>query len=130
MRISDWSSDVCSSDLLKIVILTPDPERFRGAITLAAAQAALGASVSIFLQLEAVALLSRPYGAPGDSAHKSQGLPTLAALPEDPTALGVTFPLSKSGMDLTGLTVVECDLAAIFGGPVSFLQSSERNSAG
>src|SRR3546814_9297036 len=30
---------------LKIVILTPDPERFRGALTLAAAQAALGASV-------------------------------------------------------------------------------------
>src|SRR3546814_8348917 len=52
---------------LKIVILTPDPERFRGALTLAAAQAALGASVSIFLQLEAVAPLRRPYGAPGDS---------------------------------------------------------------
>src|SRR3546814_3588841 len=79
MRISDWSSDVCSSDL-KIVILTPDPERFRGALTLAAAQAALGASVSIFLQLEAVALLRRPYGAPGDSAHKAKGLPTLAEL--------------------------------------------------
>src|SRR3546814_2783218 len=57
---------------LKIVILTPDPERFRGAITLAAAQAALGASVSIFLQLEAVALLRRPYGAPGDSAHNAR----------------------------------------------------------
>src|SRR3546814_6600194 len=82
---------------LKIVILTPDPERFRGAITLAAAQAALGASVSIFLQLEAVALLRRPYGAPGDSAHKAKGLPTLAELMEDATALGVTFTLCQSG---------------------------------
>src|SRR3546814_1347162 len=81
---------------LKIVILTPDPERFRGAITLAAAQAALGASVSIFLQLEAVALLRRPYGAPGDSAHKAKGLPTLAELMEDATALGVTFTLCQS----------------------------------
>src|SRR3546814_654617 len=98
---------------LKIVILTPDPERFRGALTLAAAQAVLGASVSIFLQLEAVALLRRPYGAPGDSAHKAKGLPTLAELMEDATALGVTFTLCQSGMDLTGLTVVDCDPAAI-----------------
>src|SRR3546814_5975091 len=96
MRISDWSSDVCSSDL------------------------------SIFLQLEAVALLRRPYGAPGDSAHKAKGLPTLAELMEDATALGVTFTLCQSGMDLTGLTVVDCDPAAIIGGPVSFLQSVDE----
>src|SRR3546814_10129469 len=109
---------------LKIVILTPDPERFRGALTLAAAQAALGASVSIFLQLEAVALLRRPYGAPGDSEHKAKGLPTLAELMEDATALGVLFTLSQTGMDLTGLTVVDCDPVAIIGGPVSLDRKS------
>src|SRR3546814_2029415 len=81
---------------LQIVIRTPDPERVRGAITLAAAQAALGASVSIFLQLEAVALLRPTYGATGDSAHKAKGLPTLAELMEDATALGVTFTLCQS----------------------------------
>src|SRR3546814_8427003 len=26
MRISDWSSDVCSSDLIKIILLTPSPD--------------------------------------------------------------------------------------------------------
>src|SRR3546814_6154876 len=113
---------------LQIVIRTPDPERVRGAITLAAAQAALGASVSIFLQLEAVALLRRPYGAPGDSAHKAKGLPTLAELMEDATALGVTFTLCQSGMDLTGLTVVDCDPAARSEEHTSELQSLMRIS--
>ena len=42
---------------LHLVVLTADPERFRGALTLAAAQAALGGRAALFLQLEAVGLL-------------------------------------------------------------------------
>src|SRR3546814_13398923 len=36
MRISDWSSDVCSSDLLQLLelrFLAPDDPRFRGTLT-------------------------------------------------------------------------------------------------
>ncbi|MBK5264582.1 MAG: DsrE/DsrF/DrsH-like family protein [Alphaproteobacteria bacterium] len=108
---------------LKIVILTPDPERFRGALTLAAAQAALGAHVTIFCQLEAAALLRRPFTAPNDAAHQAAGLPTLDDLMSDAAGLGVRFIACQSGMELCGINANDLSLHTSTGGPVSFLQS-------
>lgn len=110
---------------LRIVLLTPDPERFRGALTLAAAQAALGAPAALFLQHEAVALLRPPHAAPNDAAHREKGLPTLAMLIEEALALGVTLTACQSGLDLTGLTPADLDPRAAISGPVAFLQALE-----
>ena len=74
---------------LNMIVATPDAERFRGAILLAAAQAALGGAATLFLQLDAVALLRPPITAPRDEAHGASGLPSLAMLLADATALGV-----------------------------------------
>jgi predicted peroxiredoxin len=108
---------------LKIVILTPDPERFRGALTLAAAQAALGAEVVIFCQLEAAALLRPPFTAPNDAAHQAKGLPTLNDLMSDAAGLGVRFIACQSGMELCGMEFSGLAPHTSTGGPVSFLQS-------
>lgn len=108
---------------LKIVLLTPNAERFRGALTLAAAQAALGAEVAIFCQLEAAGLLKHPPAAPNDAAHQNHGLPPLSELMEDAAELGVLIVACQSGMELCGMKVEDLPTGTIIGGPVSFLQS-------
>lgn len=108
---------------LKIILLTPDPERFRGALTLAAAQAALGAPVSIFCQLEAATLLRQPIAAPNDATHQASGLPTLDEIMSDAAALGVRFIACQSGMELCGMEASDLAPHTSTGGPVSFLQS-------
>ncbi|WP_336967827.1 DsrE family protein [Sphingobium aromaticiconvertens] len=106
---------------LKIVLITPDAERFRGALTLAAAQAALGGAVALFLQLDAVAMLHTPLSAPRDEAHAAAGLPTLAALLADAMTLGVQVIACQSGMTLAGLTAGALPKGIDVGGPVQFL---------
>ena len=108
---------------LKIVLLGSDPERFRGALTIAAAHAALGGKVAVFFQLEAVALLKHDNVAPKDSAHHAKGLPRLAELMHDAAELGVTFIACQSGMELCGMEAGDLPAGTMTGGPVSFLQS-------
>lgn len=107
---------------LKIVLLTADPERFRGALTLAAAHAALGGEVGIFFQLEAAALLRMPLTAPNDAAHIASGLPPLAELMDDATELGVRCIACQSGMELCRMEAGDLPSGVSVGGPVSFLQ--------
>jgi predicted peroxiredoxin len=109
---------------LKLVILTPDAERFRGALTVAATHAALGGDAALFLQLDAVALL-RPLAAPHDDAHGAAGLPTLAALLDEALALGVTVTACQSGLALTGLDAASLDPRIKTGGAVGFLQAGD-----
>lgn len=45
---------------LTLIVATGDPERFRAALTLAAASAALGARTRVYCHESAVALLARP----------------------------------------------------------------------
>lgn len=106
---------------LKIVLTTPDAERFRGALTLAAAHAALGGGASLFLQLDAVAMLRAPLIVPRDDAHAAAGLPTLAALLADAMMLGVKVTACQSGMTLAGLTVDILPRGIEVGGPIQFL---------
>ncbi|MFO1260590.1 MAG: DsrE family protein [Sphingomonadaceae bacterium] len=108
---------------LNIVILTDDAERFRGALTLALANRALGAHSRIFLQLDAVCLLAGPYNAPRDANHKAQGLPDLRQLIDEALEDGVTLIACQSGLALTGLELQSLDRRIEAGGPVSFLQA-------
>lgn len=108
---------------LRIVVLTDDAERFRGALTIAAAHAALGGDAALFLQLDAVRLLRAPYTAPMDITHSAAGLPTMAQLVEDALSLGVRLMVCQSGLALAGLDLVSCDARIEASGPVAFVQA-------
>lgn len=110
---------------LRIIVATADAERLRGALVLAAAQAALGGEASVFLQLDAVRLLRAPIVAPEDEAHIQAGLPSLAALMEEALALGVTLLACQSGLALAGLTVDDLPRGVEISGPVAFLQATD-----
>jgi predicted peroxiredoxin len=109
---------------LNMIVATPDAERFRGAILLAAAQAALGGAATLFLQLDAVVLLRAPITAPRDEAHGASGLPSLAMLLADATALGVRIIACQSGMALCGLSADDLPDGVLAGGPVGLLQQA------
>lgn len=108
---------------LNIVVLTDDAERFRGALTLALAQRALGADCRIFLQLDAVRLLAPTLSGPRDAEHATQGLPTLPQLIGEALDDGVAFVACQSGLALAGIEATQLDPRIAAGGPVSFLQS-------
>lgn len=108
---------------LTIIVATPDAERLRGALVLAAAQAALGGAATLFLQLDAVALLRAPIAAPRDTAHAAAGLPELSALLTDALALGVRLIACQSGMALAGLTAAHLPQGVAAGGPVGLIQA-------
>ncbi|WP_156678381.1 DsrE family protein [Sphingomonas profundi] len=106
---------------LTIIVADAAPERFRTALSIAAAQAALGGGARLFLQGAAVALL-RGGEVPGDAAHAAAGLPALALLLEEALALGVTLVACQSGLHLAGLDAASLDPRIEQGGLVSLLQ--------
>lgn len=108
---------------LNFVVLTNDAERLRGALTLALAHMALGGKARIFLQLDAVRLLTPPLSAPRDAYHAAHGLPTLAELIAEALDDGVAIIACQSGLALAGLAADMLDPRITAGGPVSFLQS-------
>jgi predicted peroxiredoxin len=105
---------------LNIIVATADAERLRGALILAAAQAALGGVARIFLQLDAVTLLRAPIAAARDADHRAAGLPDLGML-----ALGVTLIACQSGLALCGMNAVDLPKGVETGGPVGFLQATD-----
>jgi len=90
---------------LAIIVATPDARRFRTALTLAAAHAALGKRTSILLDGEAVALASDP---PRD-------------LLETCLELGATITLCQSGLAAAGLDAAALDARFDYGGMVGLL---------
>lgn len=113
---------------LALIVATPDPERLRGALALAAAQAALGGSASLFLQLDAVALLRAPICAPQDAAHRAAGLPDLATLMEEARAIGVRLIACQSGLALAGLSATDLPPGVETAGPVALIQGLSEDA--
>ena len=114
-----------SRPALHIAILTADPGRLHGALTLAAAEAALGGQVRMFFQLEAVALLLSPIDAQGDALRAEHGLPSLAAILDDAREIGVELIACQSGLALLRADAQALGAKAEAGGPLSFLSSVE-----
>ncbi|TVV74081.1 peroxiredoxin [Sphingomonas solaris] len=108
---------------LTIIAADLSSERFRCALSLAAAQAALGGRARLFCQGEAVALLRPPVQGIEDDAHEDAGLPTLDLLFEEALGLGVTIIACQSGMALTNTDARTLDARITFGGMVSVLQA-------
>ena len=110
---------------LRIVLITADAERLRGALVLASAQAALGGRASIFLQLDAVALLRNPIEAPEDGAHRAAGLPSLRQLIAEALGLDVGILACQSGMALHDIAASDLPEGVSISGPIAFLQQTE-----
>lgn len=113
---------------LRIILTTRDAERFRGALTIAAAAAALGGEAQLFLQLDAVALLGPPIAGPQDDAHAAAGLPALSVLLDDALALGVRLTACQSGLALHGIAAQALPPGVDIGGPVAFLQQTDDDA--
>ncbi|BBE00107.1 peroxiredoxin [Sphingobium amiense] len=107
---------------LILIAATDDAERLRAALTLAAAQAALGGAATVFLQLDAVALLRQPVEGPRDAAHRAAGLPDLATLIDEARALGVRLIACQSGLALARMEVGDLPSGVTTGGPVELLR--------
>jgi predicted peroxiredoxin len=106
---------------LTIIIADVSSERFRTALTIATAAAALGGRTRIFLQGEAVAILRQPIAGWEDDGYAQAGLPTLPDHYREALALGVRFILCQSGLTLTGAEPSDYDPATEYGGMVSLL---------
>jgi len=108
---------------LTVVLIEAASERMRGALTLAAAEAALGGKARLFFQGEAVALLRPPIQGMEDDYHEDAGLPVLEALFEEALGLGVEMIACQSGLALTNTDAATLDKRIGFGGTVSVMQS-------
>lgn len=108
---------------LTIIVADVSTERFRTALSMAAAQAALDGAARIFLQGEAVSLIRAPVAGWEDDAYADAGLPTLPMLLEEALGLGVRIIVCQSGMQLTGAVADDFDPRVEYGGMVSVLQT-------
>jgi predicted peroxiredoxin len=106
---------------LTIVMAEASPARFRTALGMALAQAALGGPVRLFLDTAAVALARMPIRAADDSAHVAAGLPTLLQLHDEAMDAGVRLILCQSGLALAGTSAADHDPRVEYGGMVSLL---------
>ena len=107
---------------LTIIVAGPDPTRFRAALSIAAAGAALDRPIRVFLQADAVALLRTPLAAPDDDIHEAAGLPTLPDLLREALALDVTLTACQSGVSLAGISANALPEGVEVGGLLSELQ--------
>jgi len=108
---------------LTILVAEPSPARFRTALTLATAQAALGGRARLFLDGGAVALLRPPVEDAADPAYAAAGMPGLADLLGEALAMGVGISACQSGLALVGLDATTLDRRIGFGGMIGMLQT-------
>lgn len=87
---------------LTIIAATGDAERFRAALSLACAQAALGGRTRLYCH-EAAAGLLLPGEDPDDAQRIATGLPTRAQLLREAHGSGVTLIACQSGLAAAGI---------------------------
>jgi predicted peroxiredoxin len=104
---------------LTILVATADPARYHAALSLAAAQAALGGRARLYLHGEAVALLGETTE---DPRYAGAGMPGLAELRTEAAALGVGFLACQSGFTLTGLSPADASPDVEAGGLIGLLR--------
>jgi peroxiredoxin family protein len=105
---------------LTLIAASGDAERFRTALTIACAAAALGGRVRLFAQERAVPMLVARDD-PGDDALIADGLPTRAALLATATESGVNLIACQTGLAIARLTPDDLVVGSETGGLVGLL---------
>ncbi|MAW99108.1 MAG: peroxiredoxin [Sphingomonas sp.] len=90
---------------LTIMVVTADPERFRGALTLACSHAALRARVRVYCHERAVSLLRSDSGPADPPDLFEHGLPDRSALLALAMESGVGIIACQTGLDLCGVAI-------------------------
>ena len=107
---------------LTIIVASADGERFHSALSLAAANAAMGERTRIFFQGEAVELLKfQP--TVSDNRRLDVGIPTLKDLFAEAAQMGVAFIACHSGLLLANLTANDLPAQIDTGGLVQLLSN-------
>lgn len=106
---------------LNIIVAVADDRRLYAALETAMAAAALGHSVRVFLQGEAVALLRAPVSFAGDGPRQAAGHPDLAWMVEEAIAMEVGLFVCQSGMALVGMAATELAPQVRAAGLMSFM---------
>lgn len=106
---------------LTIIVADISSERFRCALNMALAQAALGGTARVFLDGEAVSIVREPIAGWEDEAYQQAGLPTLPLLYAEALDAGVRIILCQSGMAMTGAEPRDFDGRVDYGGMVSLM---------
>lgn len=107
---------------LTIVVASADPDRFHAALSVAAANAAIGERSRIFLQGEAATLIANCQSA-ADAGRGEHGIPTVQQLLDEALALGVETIVCQSGLLLAGLDAGRLPAGFRTGGLVELLAS-------
>lgn len=114
---------------LTLIVATGDAERFRAALTLAAANAALGGRTRVFCHERAAALLAAKAD-PQAAELRAAGLPDLPSLIETTTACGVVLIACQTGLALAGLAEGDLPAGAETGGMVGLLAALGEDRLG
>nr|WP_221240433.1 DsrE family protein [Sphingobium boeckii] len=107
---------------MTVIVIEGSSERLRGALSIAAAHAALGGNARIFLQGEAVRAIREPLQGWEDDTHEDAGLPALAILFDEALKLGVRIIACQSGLQLANARPEDFDPRVDYGGLVSVMQ--------
>ncbi|WP_343518884.1 peroxiredoxin [Sphingomonas sp.] len=105
---------------LTIIAAGADVERFRAALSLACAQAALGGTARLYCHEAAVGLLV-PGTDPDDALRAAAGLASRAQLLEEALASGVTLIACQTGLAAAGVAFDALPAGVEPGGLVSLL---------
>lgn len=106
---------------LTIIIADISSIRFRTALSLAAAHAALGGKARLFLSGEAVSIIRAPVSGWDDDEYAAIGQPDMATLYADALGAGVGFIICQTGMALGNAEMSDFDPRIEAGGMVSLL---------
>jgi predicted peroxiredoxin len=104
---------------LTIIVASADPSRFHAALSLAAANCALGNRSRIFLQGEAAGLFKGATWA----QVLPKGVPSLSELREEAMAVGVEMIVCQSGLAQVDLSAEALPQGVTTGGLVELLAS-------
>ena len=107
---------------LAIIVASPDPARFRAALTLAVAQTALGGQVRLYCHEASVALLARAERTDDDSVTlTAAGLPDRHGLITMALASGVILIACQTGLAVAGLAMDDLATGVEAGGMMALL---------
>ena len=106
---------------LTIIVASPDRERFRSALEVAAASAALGRATRLFLQGAAASLLQPSVE---EAELEASGAPGRHQLMEETLALGATLTVCQSGIALAGMRADRLPDGVDTGGLVELLATA------